>query len=92
MTGVQTCALPICRIERTRVQRQRAPRSQVQRTVHRQRLDTTHGLRGDPAGTTKFEKNLPATPAAFLDAIKPFPVLVVGCECMFAWYWLADLC
>ena len=46
----------------------------------------------DPTGVTQFEKNLPATPAAFLDAIKPFPGLVVGCECMFAWYWLADLC
>ena len=30
---------------------------------------------------------------AFLDAVKPFRQgLVVGCECMFAWYWLADLC
>ena len=37
----------------------------------------------DPTGTTRFEKNLPATPAAFLDAIKPFPGVVVGCECMF---------
>ena len=46
----------------------------------------------DPAGATRFEKNLPATPDAFLDAIKPFGGLVVGCECMFAWYWLADLC
>ena len=46
----------------------------------------------DPAGVTRFEKNLPAAPAAFLDAIAPFPGLVVGCECMFAWYWLADLC
>jgi transposase len=46
----------------------------------------------DPAGSTRLEKNLPATPAAFLDAIQPFPGLVVGCECMFAWYWLADLC
>ena len=47
----------------------------------------------DPAGTPQFEKELPAAPAAFLDAIKPFrPGLVVGAECMFAWYWLADLC
>ncbi len=46
----------------------------------------------DPAGHTCFEKNLPAQPAAFLDAVAPFPGLVVGCECMFAWYWLADLC
>ncbi len=27
-----------------------------------------------------------------LDAIKPYREgLVVGCECLFAWYWLADL-
>jgi hypothetical protein len=32
-------------------------------------------------------------PDAFLDAIAPFrDGLVVGCECMFAWYWLAHLC
>ena len=47
----------------------------------------------DPAGTPCFEKDVPASPAAFLDAIKPFRQgLVVGAECMFAWYWLADLC
>jgi hypothetical protein len=32
-------------------------------------------------------------PDAFLAAIAPFRHdLVVGCECLFAWYWLADLC
>jgi transposase len=47
----------------------------------------------DPAGKALVEKNLPATPAAFLDAIAPYRHgIVVGCECMFAWYWLADLC
>jgi transposase len=47
----------------------------------------------DPRGDTKLSKNLPASPAAFLDAIAPFrDGLVVGVECMFAWYWLADLC
>jgi len=47
----------------------------------------------DPAGTPRLERELPASPAAFLDAIKPFREgLVVGAECMFAWYWLADLC
>src|SRR5262249_56616140 len=30
---------------------------------------------------------------AFLQAVAPFrDSLVVGVECMFAWYWLADLC
>jgi len=44
-------------------------------------------------GKTVFERDLPAEPDAFLGAIKPFRKnLVVGCECMFAWYWLADLC
>jgi hypothetical protein len=29
----------------------------------------------------------------FLDALAPFrDGLVVGAECMFSWYWLADLC
>jgi transposase len=51
----------------------------------------THVL--DHAGRTVFEKDLPAGPDSFLEAIRPFrPGLVVGCECMFAWYWLADLC
>jgi transposase len=51
----------------------------------------THIL--DQEGKTVFERDLPAGPAAFLDAIKPYRQgLVVGCECMFAWYWLADLC
>jgi transposase len=47
----------------------------------------------DSQGKTVFEKNLPAGPTAFLDAVKPYREgLVVGVECMFAWYWLADLC
>jgi transposase len=47
----------------------------------------------DHQGKTVFEKDLPAEPGVFLDAMKPFrDGLVVGCECMFAWYWLADLC
>jgi transposase len=51
----------------------------------------THIL--DQTGKVVLDKNLPANPAVFLDAVKPFrDELVVGCECMFAWYWLADLC
>src|SRR5688572_402681 len=47
----------------------------------------------DHKGRTVFEQDLPAGPAVFLRAIKPFRKdLVVGCECMFAWYWLADVC
>jgi transposase len=51
----------------------------------------THVL--DHKGKTVFEKDLPADPDAFLDALRPYRKnVVVGCECMFAWYWLADLC
>ena len=51
----------------------------------------THIL--DQEGKTVFERDLPAGADAFLDAVQPFRQgLVVGCECMFAWYWLADLC
>ena len=47
----------------------------------------------DTDGRTAFDRNLPARPDAFLDAVRPFrDGLVVGVECMFAWYWLADLC
>ena len=47
----------------------------------------------DHDGQTRFGKNIAARPADFLDAVKPYrDGLVVGCECMFAWYWLADLC
>jgi transposase len=51
----------------------------------------THIL--DHAGATVFAKDLAADPHIFLDAVASFRQgLVVGCECMFAWYWLADLC
>ena len=47
----------------------------------------------DERGRTVFDRDLPASPDAFLDAVKPYrDGLVVGAECMFAWYWLADLC
>jgi transposase len=47
----------------------------------------------DHKGKTVFEQDLPADPQAFLGAIQPYRKdLVVGVECMFAWYWLADLC
>src|SRR5829696_2247744 len=51
----------------------------------------THVL--DANGRTAFAKDLPADPDVFLEALAPFrPDLVVGAECMFSWYWLADLC
>jgi hypothetical protein len=47
----------------------------------------------DAAGATVLAKTIPASPQAFLQAVAPFrDGLAVACECMFAWYWLADLC
>ena len=47
----------------------------------------------DTDGTTVFHDTVGASPAAFLKAVQPFrDGLVVASECMFAWYWLADLC
>src|SRR5262249_28851614 len=47
----------------------------------------------DRDGNTVFDHNLPTSPDAFLQAIAPFrDDLIVGAECMFGWYWLADCC
>lgn len=47
----------------------------------------------DATGETVLHKNIPTKPKSFLRLIKPYrEELVVGCECMFTWYWLADLC
>ncbi len=47
----------------------------------------------DQAGAICFHQNLPAQPDAFRQAIAPYrDGLVVAAECMFAWYWVADLC
>ena len=47
----------------------------------------------DQAGVIVFHQNLPADPDALRQAIAPFrDDLVVAAECMFAWYWVADLC
>src|SRR5262249_46683554 len=47
----------------------------------------------DAAGTVQLARNLPAKPEPFRAAVEPFrPDLVVGCECMHSWYWLADTC
>ncbi|HWO72078.1 MAG TPA: IS110 family transposase [Dehalococcoidia bacterium] len=47
----------------------------------------------DADGRTAVAKTIAATPSAVLDALAPYrDGLVVGCECMFAWYWVADLC
>lgn len=47
----------------------------------------------DAAGQVLLHQNLPAKPEAFLEAVAPHrDDLVVACECIFTWYWLADLC
>jgi hypothetical protein len=47
----------------------------------------------DSTGKVVKDVNIAATPDGFLPAIAPFRHdLVVGCECMFAGYWLADRC
>ena len=47
----------------------------------------------DDQGQVVFDKNLPARADAFLAAVAPFrDGLVVAVECLFCWYWLADLC
>ena len=55
------------------------------RTMHLCILDST--------GAVVCDVNLPARPDAFLAALAPFRAdVIVGVECLFAWYWLADLC
>ena len=47
----------------------------------------------DRDGKKVLHRDFPAESPVFLEAIQPFRQdLVVGVECMFAWYWLADLC
>jgi transposase len=47
----------------------------------------------DAAGASVLHQTIAAGPDAFLRAVAPFrDGLAVACECMFAWYWLADLC
>jgi hypothetical protein len=47
----------------------------------------------DQHGTKLVHKNLPTTPEAFLRIIAPYRQDLVGAvECIFPWYWLADLC
>jgi len=44
-------------------------------------------------GAVLLHRNIATSPEDFLKVIAPFREdLLVGVECMFAWYWLADLC
>jgi len=47
----------------------------------------------EQTGEPVFHRNMKTKPELFLKAIEPFrDDIVVSAECMFAWYWLADLC
>jgi hypothetical protein len=47
----------------------------------------------DDQGRVVYGKNLAARADTFLAAAEPFrDGLVVAVECLFCWYWLADLC
>src|SRR5262249_42915406 len=47
----------------------------------------------DSQGATTLARTINAGPEIFLQSVAPFrDGLAVACECMFAWYWLADLC
>ena len=47
----------------------------------------------DQAGQIQRPRGIRARPQDFLRTIEPYRKgLVVGAECMFAWYWLSDLC
>jgi len=47
----------------------------------------------DEKGEIREHRNMNTNPESFLKAIAPFREdIVVAAECMFTWYWLADLC
>jgi transposase len=47
----------------------------------------------DQAGEILVHKNILTSPQAFLRIIEPFlPDVAVSVECIFTWYWIADLC
>ena len=47
----------------------------------------------DQEGEIKLQRNIPTDPEVFLRTIARYREdIVVGVECIFTWYWLADLC
>jgi transposase len=47
----------------------------------------------DGTGHVLVHRNVPSTPEALRDVVAPYrDDLVVAAECMFTWYWLADVC
>jgi len=44
-------------------------------------------------GQVRVHRNVASTPAALLAIVAPYRTApVVAAECMFTWYWLADVC
>src|SRR5215475_13145031 len=47
----------------------------------------------DPQGEIVLHRNMPCAPELFLKAVAPYREdMAVAVECIFTWYWLADLC
>jgi len=47
----------------------------------------------DGTGQVLVHRNMPSTPPAFLAVVAPYrDGVAVAVECMFTWYWLADVC
>ncbi len=47
----------------------------------------------DATGQVLVHRNVPSSPEALLATVAPYrDDLVVAAECMFTWYWLADVC
>ena len=47
----------------------------------------------DQQGSILLHKNIQASPDQLMTLVAPYRQdLVIGVECMFSWYWLADLC
>lgn len=47
----------------------------------------------DEKGSVVKQKNIDSEPGEFLGLIEPYREdIVVAAECMFAWYWLSDVC
>jgi transposase len=47
----------------------------------------------DGEGRILVHRNISSTPQAFLEILEPYRAdVAVAVECMFTWYWLADLC
>ena len=47
----------------------------------------------DQSGSILLHRNYRASPDAFLRSVSPYREdIVVAVECMFTWYWIADLC